>query len=37
MKLDPNKDQANGRDLSTAYDNVEVYINSLVKDIIDAK
>lgn len=37
MKLDPNKDQTNGRDLSTAYDNVEVYINSLVKDIIDAK
>lgn len=37
MNLDPNKDQANGRDLSTAYDNVEVYINSLVKHIIDAK
>src|SRR5690606_30797337 len=28
--LDPSKAQANGRDLSTAYDNVEVYINSLV-------
>lgn len=37
MNLDPNKDQTNGRNLSTAYDNVEVYINSLVKDIIDAK
>lgn len=37
MKLDPNKKQANGRDLSTAYDNVEVYINSLVKDIVDKK
>lgn len=33
MKLDPAKAQANGKDLSTAYDNVEVYINSLVKDI----
>ncbi|MBT1695700.1 pectate lyase [Fulvivirgaceae bacterium PWU4] len=32
-KLDPSKAQANGRDLSTAYDNVEVYINSLVADI----
>lgn len=29
-KLDPNKANANGRDLSTAYDNIEVYINSLV-------
>lgn len=29
-KLDPNKSNANGRDLSTAYDNIEVYINSLV-------
>lgn len=33
-KLDPAKAQANGRDLSTAYDNVEVYINSLVSDIV---
>ncbi len=32
-KLDPKKANANGRDLSTAYDNIEVYINSLVKDI----
>jgi hypothetical protein len=32
-KLDPSKHEANGKDLSTAYDNVEVYINSLVKDI----
>ncbi|MEZ4829888.1 MAG: pectate lyase [Bacteroidia bacterium] len=35
MKLDPSKAQANGRNLSTAYDNVEVYINSLVKDIVE--
>lgn len=34
MKLDPNKPNANGRDLSTAYDNIEVYLNSLVKEII---
>ena len=33
-KLDPTKEQANGKDLSTAYDNVEVYINSLVEEII---
>lgn len=33
MKLDPSKSDANGRNLSTAYDNVEVYINSLVKSI----
>ena len=32
--LDPQKFEANGRDLSTAYDNVEVYINSLVKSIV---
>lgn len=32
-KLDIGKDQAIGRDLSTAYDNVEVYINSLVENI----
>ncbi len=37
MKLDPAKANANGRDLSTAYDNIEVYINSLVKHIMDAK
>lgn len=34
-KLDPIKNQANGRDLSTAYDNIEVYINSLVEEITD--
>ncbi len=34
-KLDPNKANANGKDLSTAYDNVEVYINELVKSIVD--
>ncbi len=34
-KLDPNKANANGRDLSTGYDNIEVYINSLVKDITE--
>ncbi|HLR49152.1 MAG TPA: hypothetical protein VK076_01085 [Candidatus Sphingobacterium stercoripullorum] len=28
--LDPNKYDANGRDLSKVYDNIEVYINSLV-------
>lgn len=33
MGLDPNAKEANGRDLSTAYDNVEVYINSLVNEI----
>lgn len=32
-KLDPNKANANGRELSTGYDNIEVYINSLVKNI----
>ncbi|MCW9706578.1 pectate lyase family protein [Fodinibius salsisoli] len=32
--LDPEKANANGRDLSTAYDNVEVYINSLVTPIV---
>lgn len=34
-KLDPNKANPNARDLSTAYDNIEVYINSLVKSITD--
>ena len=33
--LDSAKAQANGRDLSTAYDNVEVYFNSLVEDIVE--
>jgi hypothetical protein len=37
MKLDPSKAEANGRDLSTAYDNVEVYINSLVQHIMEEK
>lgn len=32
-RLDPNKYDANGRHLSTAYDNIEVYINSLVENI----
>jgi hypothetical protein len=36
MKLNPNVANANGKDLSTAYDNIEVYINSLVKSIVDA-
>jgi hypothetical protein len=36
-KLDVTKNIANGRSLSTGYDNVEVYINSLVKDITDAQ
>mgnify|MGYP002393222886 CR=1 FL=1 len=34
MKLDPNTANASGRNLSTAYDNIEVYLNSLVKNII---
>lgn len=36
-KLDPAKGNANGRDLSTAYDNIEVYINSLVVNITNAQ
>lgn len=36
-KLDPNKANANGRELSSAYDNIEVYINSLVKTITAAQ
>ncbi len=31
--LDPKKANANGKNLSTAYDNIEVYINSLVNAI----
>jgi hypothetical protein len=31
--LDPNKADANGRTLSSVYDNIEVYINSLVQDL----
>lgn len=34
-KLDPGKANANGRDLSTGYDNIEVYINSLVKAMVE--
>ncbi|WP_211316371.1 pectate lyase [Niabella yanshanensis] len=34
-KLDPEKANAAGRDLNKDYDNIEVYINSLVKGIID--
>lgn len=33
-KLKVKEYEANGKDLSSAYDNVEVYMNSLVKDII---
>lgn len=33
--LNPGVANANGRDLSSVYDNVEVYINSLVKSITD--
>lgn len=33
--LNPNLANANGRNLSTAYDNIEVYINSLVKTITE--
>ncbi|WP_175622410.1 pectate lyase family protein [Chryseobacterium schmidteae] len=34
-KLDPKKANANGRDLDKNYDNIEVYINDLVKKITD--
>lgn len=34
-KLDPFTANANGRDLSNVYDNIEVYINSLVKKLTD--
>jgi hypothetical protein len=37
MKLDPNKANANAKELSTAYDNIEVYINSLVAGIVAAQ
>jgi hypothetical protein len=36
-KLNPNVANANAKDLSTAYDNIEVYINSLVKTITDTQ
>lgn len=32
-KLDPNARNPNGRDLSSAYDNIEVYLNDIVKDV----
>ncbi len=35
MKLDPQKKQANGHSLSTGYENIEVYLHYLVKDIMD--
>ena len=35
--LDPKKANANGRNLSLAYDNIEVYINSLVSYITSAQ
>jgi hypothetical protein len=35
MNLEPGKPDANGRHLSTAYDNIEVYINSIVKNITE--
>lgn len=35
MKLDPQKKEANGHDLSTGYENIEVYLHSLVKQIMD--
>ena len=36
-KLDPKVPNANGKDLSSAYDNIEVYFNSLVKAITDGQ
>jgi len=36
-KLNPAKANANGKNLSTAYDNVEVYMNSLVSQVMAAK
>jgi len=35
--LDPAKFLANGKDLSTGYDNLEVYINSVIKSITDSQ
>ena len=37
QKLDPAKANAAGRNLSTGYDNIEVYINSLIKTITEAQ
>lgn len=33
--LNPDKFQANGNDLSTGYDNLEVYLNSLVEELVN--
>jgi hypothetical protein len=35
MKLDPNVANANAKELSTGYDNIEVYLSSLVKHITE--
>jgi hypothetical protein len=35
MKLNPNVANANGKELSTGYDNIEIYLYSLVKQITD--
>ncbi len=32
-KLNPNVKNANGKDLSSAYDNIEVYLNGIVKEV----
>lgn len=32
-KLDPKVKNANGKDLSSAYDNIEVYLNDIVKEV----
>jgi hypothetical protein len=37
MKLNPKVANANGHDLSSGYENIEVYLNSLVKGIVDAQ
>lgn len=37
MKLTPALAEANGHDLSTGYENIEVYINSLVQHITEAQ
>jgi hypothetical protein len=36
-RLDPNKANSNGHDLSTTFDNIEVYLNSLIKNITEVK
>ncbi len=35
MELDPTTNDANGHDLSIGYDNIEVYLNWLVQDIVE--